>query len=62
MNGAVMFLYSFILLYLNKKVLAKEISMGWLQVIAVVWSCILFGYFTVMAFKIDIIPYFLSLF
>jgi hypothetical protein len=62
MNGAVMFLYSFILLYLNKKVLSKQISMGWLQTIMVIWSALFFGYFTVKAFQLEIVPYVRSLF
>ena len=49
MNGGVMFLYSMTLLYLNKTVLRRGLSMSPIRVAIMVWSCLFFGYFTFMA-------------
>lgn len=49
MNGAVMFLYSLLLLYLNTKILSRSLSIGPARFLVLVWSCAFFGYFTLQA-------------
>lgn len=39
MNGAVMFLFSLTLLYMNNKILSRRLSMSPLRFVMVVWSC-----------------------
>ncbi|MGE3314717.1 MAG: Nramp family divalent metal transporter [Planctomycetaceae bacterium] len=56
MNGAVMFLYSLVLLYMNNKVLSRSLSMSPLRFVAVVWSCAFFGYFSLQALRIELLP------
>lgn len=56
MNGGVMFLYSVLLLYMNNKVLPRKLSMGPLRFVALVWSCAFFGYFSVQAIRLEVIP------
>ncbi len=62
MNGGVMFLYSMILLYMNSKILSRSISTNPLRFVAMVWAAAFFGYFSIQAFQVQIIPYFQSLF
>ncbi|MFK7776737.1 MAG: Nramp family divalent metal transporter [Gimesia sp.] len=62
MNGGVMFLYSMILLYMNSKILSRSISTNPLRFVAMVWAAAFFGYFSIQAFQVQIIPYFLSIF
>tara|TARA_R110002111_G_scaffold259308_1_gene329261 strand:- start:70392 stop:72158 length:1767 start_codon:yes stop_codon:yes gene_type:complete len=62
MNGGVMFLYSLILLYMNSKILSRSISTGPLRFVVMVWAAAFFGYFSLQAFQVQIIPYFQSLF
>ncbi|MAX37600.1 Nramp family divalent metal transporter [Gimesia sp.] len=62
MNGGVMFLYSMILLYMNSKILSRSISTSPLRFVAMVWAAAFFGYFSLQAFRVQIIPYFSSLF
>jgi len=62
MNGGVMFLYSMILLYMNSKILSRSISTGPLRFVVMVWAAAFFGYFSLQAFQVQIIPYFQSLF
>lgn len=57
MNGGVMFLYSLILLYMNNKVLSRSLSMSPVRFVAIVWSCAFFGYFTIQAMRIEVLPY-----
>ncbi len=62
MNGGVMFLYSLILLYMNSKILSRSISTSPLRFVVMVWAAAFFGYFSLQAFQVQIIPYFQSLF
>ncbi|MEQ8636849.1 Nramp family divalent metal transporter [Gimesia maris] len=57
MNGGVMFLYSMILLYMNSKILSRSISTSPLRFVAMVWAAAFFGYFSLQAFRMQIIPY-----
>ncbi|MDF1742212.1 MAG: Nramp family divalent metal transporter [Gimesia sp.] len=61
MNGGVMFLYSMILLYMNSKILSRSISTNPLRFVAMVWAAAFFGYFSIQAFQVQIIPYFQSI-
>ena len=62
MNGGVMFLYSMILLYMNSKILSRSISISPLRFVVMVWAISFFGYFSLEAFQVKIIPYLKSLF
>lgn len=55
-NGAVMFLYSLTLLYMNNKILSRSLSMSPLRFLVVVWSCGFFGYFTIQSLRLTLIP------
>ena len=57
MNGGVMFLYSMTLLYLNKRALRGALSMHPVRLLALIWSTLFFGYFTIKALVIEVIPY-----
>lgn len=57
MNGGVMFIYSLLLLYLNNKILSRSLSMSPLRFVAIVWSCAFFGYFSIQALQIEVIPF-----
>ena len=57
MNGGVMFIYSIILLYMNRRILRGRLRMGPLQMIMVAWSILFFGFFTFQALQIDALPY-----
>ncbi|QDU06761.1 Nramp family divalent metal transporter [Gimesia aquarii] len=61
MNGGVMFLYSMILLYMNTKILSRSISTSPLRFVLMVWAAAFFGYFSLQAFQVQIIPYFESI-
>ena len=56
MNGGVMFLYSLLLLYMNTKILSRSLSINAWRFVAVVWSCAFFGYFTMQAFRLELLP------
>ena len=56
MNGGVMFIYSLILLYMNNKVLTRNLSMHPVRFLAIVWSCAFFGYFTFQALRLVVLP------
>lgn len=60
MNGGVMFVYSLILLYMNNKILSRSLSMSPARFVAMVWACAFFGYFSVLALKIETLPYVMS--
>lgn len=62
MNGGVMFLYSMILLYMNSKILSRSISTSPVRFVMMVWAAAFFGYFSLQAFQVEIIPYVSSLF
>ena len=57
MNGGVMLVYSFLLLYMNNKILSRDLAMRPLRFVAIVWSCAFFGYFTFKALQLSIIPW-----
>lgn len=57
MNGGVMMIYSILLLYLNNKILSRRLSMSPLRFLAIIWSCAFFGYFTMQAFRLSVLPY-----
>ncbi len=46
LNGGVMLIYSVLLLWMNNRVLKKPLSMHPLRKLAILWSCLFFGYFT----------------
>ena len=57
MKGGVMFIYSFILLYMNRKILKGRLAMGPGRMIVIAWSILFFGFFTFQALQIDALPY-----
>jgi hypothetical protein len=56
LNGAVMFLYSLILLYMNNRIISRNLAMSPLRFVAIVWSCAFFGYFTMQALRLSVWP------
>ncbi len=48
MQGIVMFVYSILLLWLNNKILPAPIRMSLVRKLAILWSALFFGYFSVM--------------
>jgi hypothetical protein len=56
MNGAVMFLYSMILLYMNNMILPRGLSSSPLRFLALVWACAFFGYFTLQSVQLSLLP------
>ena len=61
LNGCVMLTYSIILIYMNRKILAKDLRMKLPRLIVLIWSCLFFGYFTVEAFRLSVFPALLEL-
>ncbi len=57
MNGGVMMIYSLLLLYLNTKILSRSLSISPLRFVAMVWACAFFGYFTIQAVQLEVIPW-----
>jgi len=51
LNGGVMFLYSLALLYMNSKILSRNLSLSPLRFVALVWGCAFFGYFVIQAIR-----------
>ncbi len=49
LNGAVMFLYSILLLVLNLKAVPRLVRARWWRVLILIWSVAFFGFFTVLA-------------
>jgi len=56
MNGGVMFIYSILLLYMNKRILRGRLSMGIGRTIMIAWSILFFGFFTTVALAYEVIP------
>ena len=56
LNGAVMFLYSLLLLYMNSKILPRSLAISAFRFPILVWACAFFGYFTVQAVQLSILP------
>jgi hypothetical protein len=50
-GGLMMFIYSALLLLVNKRTLPKEIRPGALRVAALIWSFLLFGFLSVLTFN-----------
>ena len=57
MNGGVMFIYSLILLYMNSKVLSRSLSPGPVRFLSLFWSAAFFGYFTLQAVRLKVLPW-----
>jgi hypothetical protein len=58
MNGAVMFLYSMLLLYMNTRLLPRDVSLRQhpIRILAIVWAIAFFGYFTLQSFRLVLWP------
>jgi hypothetical protein len=56
LTGGVMLTYSIILIYMNRKILARDLRMKLPRLIVLLWSCLFFGYFTVEAFRLSVFP------
>ncbi len=48
LNGVVMFIYSMLLLKLNRGVLPREIGLTGVRFGAVIWACLFYGFFSVI--------------
>ena len=48
LNGVVMFIYSMLLLRLNRGVLPREIGLGGFRFGAIIWACVFYGIFSVI--------------
>ena len=48
LNGVVMFIYSMLLLRLNRGVLPREIGVSGVRFGAVIWACVFYGFFSVI--------------
>ena len=62
MNGGVMFVYSILLLYLNSKILPRRIAIGPWRFLMIIWSAAFFGYFSIQALRLTVLPYLAALF
>jgi hypothetical protein len=54
LNGIVMFLYSFLLLYMNRLKLPKEVRISGLRSAIMVWAIVFFGFFSILTIKTTI--------
>lgn len=54
LNGLVMAFYSFLLLWMNGRVLPKWLGMGKVRFVALVWACAFYGYFAITVLRIKI--------
>jgi len=57
MNGGVMMIYSILLLYMNNTILSRSLAMRPLRFVALIWACAFFGYFSLQALGIQVIPW-----
>ncbi len=48
LNGLVMFVYSILLLQLNRGVLPREIGLGGFRLVAIIWAVAFYGFFSVI--------------
>jgi len=48
LNGLVMAMYSFLLLWVNKRMLPSWLAMGKTRFLAMVWACAFYGYFAII--------------
>ena len=60
MNGFVMFVYSILLLYLNRRILPSRLRMGWVRMLAIGWAVLFFGFFSYKAVELEVWPKLLS--
>ncbi|MCH8830509.1 MAG: Nramp family divalent metal transporter [Planctomycetes bacterium] len=51
MNGGVMLIYSLLLLYMNNKMLPRNLRMSRLRSLVLVWAVVFFGYFSIQALR-----------
>ncbi|MPY82969.1 MAG: hypothetical protein GEV00_06510 [Actinophytocola sp.] len=56
LNGISMFVYSALLIWLNRRAVPKPIRITGVRLVAMVWAVIFFGYFTYFLVANDIIP------
>jgi hypothetical protein len=56
MNGLVMCIYSMLLLYLNAKIMPRDIAITPFRFVMMVWACAFFGYFSLQAIQYDVWP------
>jgi hypothetical protein len=54
LNGIVMFIYSFLLLYLNRFRFPKEVRMGWIRMVIMIWAIGFFGFFSILTVKVTV--------
>ena len=54
LNGLVMAMYSFLLLWLNMRALPRWLAMGKARFVALVWACAFYGYFAIIVLKSQI--------
>jgi len=54
LNGLVMAMYAFLLLWLNMRALPRWLAMGKVRFIALVWACAFYGYFAIIVLKSQI--------
>lgn len=57
MNGGVMFVYSVLLIVLNRFVLPPSVRIGTVRLLALAWAVLFFGYFSMIALTGEVIPY-----
>jgi hypothetical protein len=43
---------------MNNKILSRSLSMTPLRFVALVWSCAFFGYFSLQALRLEVLPWF----
>jgi hypothetical protein len=61
MNGLVMCIYSTLLLYLNSKIMPRDLAITPFRFAMMIWACAFFGYFSLQAFQYDIWPFLVGL-
>ena len=54
LNGIVMFIYSILLLYMNRSKFPREVRMGSLRTAIMIWSVVFFGAFSILTVKATI--------
>jgi len=51
-----MFVYSILLLILNRRILPSRLQMSWIRVLAIGWSVLFFGFFSYKAVELEVWP------
>jgi len=54
LNGLVMAFYSFLLLWMNSRLLPPWLAMGRLRALAIVWACAFYGYFAIVTLAAEV--------